>query len=461
MRIPSISRYIESIENPYGLLRSLGEFTVTKDAYGETELHVGNNAVIFPIMSEGRKRLFRCFTRHTVQSRAIYSFLQTLNLPFLPSIRLLEDEIYVYDHDNTGRYYDVVYGDWVDGSSLEQEVRRAANKRDKKRLTDLSETFDRLAGDLLLQPWAHGDLKPENIIVTPDGRMILIDFDAMYVPGLSHSGEIGTETYQHPLRDVTMYDKHIDDYSIAIISSSLKVLAQEPGLWQIFNRSDNLIFEPKEILTGKSRAYSIALDIASRQGMPVLYRMLKSLESATPYLYKLGDMLLCPHTTAQNVPVPFEKDGLWGFRHDGQEVIAPLFRSVSSFREGLAAVRLGDYNHFIDIAGNIVINASDYAETGSFNEGVAPVLIDGMWGYIDKQGEMVIEPRFDMAGTMREGMAVIRTGGKYGFINSLGEIAINPEFDYASGFRNSAATVEVNKDTFRLYQTGEKILISD
>ncbi|PSO79918.1 MAG: hypothetical protein BRC51_06045 [Cyanobacteria bacterium SW_12_48_29] len=42
----------------------------------------------------------------------------------------------------------------------------------------------------------------------------------------------------------------------------------------------------------------------------------------------------------------------------------------------------------------MVINPQfDYA--GEFSEGLAPIKISDKWGYIDKTGEMVINPQFD------------------------------------------------------------------
>ena len=34
------------------------------------------------------------------------------------------------------------------------------------------------------QPFAHGDLKPDNILVRDDGSLVLVDYDGMYVPAM-------------------------------------------------------------------------------------------------------------------------------------------------------------------------------------------------------------------------------------------------------------------------------------
>ena len=39
-----------------------------------------------------------------------------------------------------------------------------------------------------------------------------------------------------------------------------------------------------------------------------------------------------------------------------------------------------------------------------FSEGLARVRVDGKWGYINTEGEVVIEPQFDDAGSFSKGV---------------------------------------------------------
>ena len=54
-----------------------------------------------------------------------------------------------------------------------------------------------------------------------------------------------------------------------------------------------------------------------------------------------------------------------------------------------------------------------YEEVGRFNDGYAPVKADGKWGYINKTGEIVVEPKYDWAGISNEGVAVTLIAGEY------------------------------------------------
>ena len=64
--------------------------------------------------------------------------------------------------------------------------------------------------------------------------------------------------------------------------------------------------------------------------------------------------------------------------------------------------------------GTVVINPQ-FDEAGSFSEGLAVVRIGdyemGKYGFIDKTGSVVINPQFDEAGSFSDGLAAVRIGG--------------------------------------------------
>jgi hypothetical protein len=62
-------------------------------------------------------------------------------------------------------------------------------------------------------------------------------------------------------------------------------------------------------------------------------------------------------------------------------IISPKFDFASTFREGLAPVRIGDKYRYINKQGKEVISPQfDYADR--FNEGLAAVQVNGKWGHI-------------------------------------------------------------------------------
>src|SRR5207249_10656305 len=75
------------------------------------------------------------------------------------------------------------------------------------------------------------------------------------------------------------------------------------------------------------------------------------------------------------------------------------FDHAASFYEGLAAVRLGQRWGFIDKNGDFVINPQ-YHEAGGFGNGLAPVKSADRWGFIDKKRSeehtSELQSRFDL-----------------------------------------------------------------
>lgn len=155
----SIRQFIEALQDPYGLTRTLGEIEVCRSSDGEPLRWVGNSAVVFKIRCGGRYKMLKCYTRPMEHLEAIYQE------------KLLRQELYVWQADGQGEWCDVVIDDWIEGITLYEAVMRGAGSGDKAHLSNLARQFDRLALELLESDWAHGDLKPENILLDESGTL--------------------------------------------------------------------------------------------------------------------------------------------------------------------------------------------------------------------------------------------------------------------------------------------------
>ena len=65
---------------------------------------------------------------------------------------------------------------------------------------------------------------------------------------------------------------------------------------------------------------------------------------------------------------------------------------------------------YINKKGSIVINPK-FGFSGDFNDGIAAVEYDGKHGYIDKSGTFVIRPQFSGAGDFKDGIALVTISG--------------------------------------------------
>ncbi len=109
----------------------------------------------------------------------------------------------------------------------------------------------------------------------------------------------------------------------------------------------------------------------------------------------------------------------------------------------------------IIIIGVVIYNAFLKPEPDAeylFNEKLLCVKNDGKWGYVNKKGEYVIEPKFDVAYNFTEnGLALVGQYDKdgelyYGYINKKGETVIDTEYSAADSFLSFGLAKVRNKD---------------
>lgn len=394
MYAPTISQYAESIANPRGLFRTLGEPVCQRNSYGEPLCIAGGNAVVFKIESEGEQWALKCYTRPNGRTREVYGYFSENDFPLVCRMHYMPKEIYVYDAGGKGSWWDALLTRWAEGSTLDYEIRRALHYADRERLKALAESFDTMSSALLSMPWAHGDLKPLNIIVAPSGEMKPIDFDAAYYPGsaLHPAAEKGTLQYTHPYRRMRPHGKFIDDYPIALISATLHTLAMNPSAASRFGNADAFLFQPDQIMDGTSRGHKYAKEMAARTGDARLYALLSSLESVSPELPDLKAIIDFPTSVSMLTygtspsPEPFREEGKWGYRCGTRITIPPMFDSALEFSENLASVSVGGFHHFIDYSGKTVINCSRYQTVKPFTSGIAEVCRNNVLYHIDCDG---------------------------------------------------------------------------
>ena len=66
-----------------------------------------------------------------------------------------------------------------------------------------------------------------------------------------------------------------------------------------------------------------------------------------------------------------------------------------------------------------------------------------LYGFIDKEGNWIVEPRFESAYSFSEGMAAVRLDDNWGYIDSNGNMVIEPKYKDALGFSEGLAPVQV------------------
>ena len=241
MSYPLISEYIEAIKAAED---NFEELSYLRPVLGDDGLPVmtsGNFAVVFKMKDEETGKLYalKCFTKEQ-EGRAeayhqIAEELKNVDSPYLISLRYLEKELFVDTKQTDETEFPVLLMDWVEGLTMDKFI--ISHFKDKGDLEVLAYRFSQLAQWLIKQPFAHGDLKPDNIIVSRNGSLVLVDYDGMYVPAMKgqKARELGSPDFRHPLRTVNVFDEHIDDFPLVSILLSLKATTFNS---QLFTDSD-------------------------------------------------------------------------------------------------------------------------------------------------------------------------------------------------------------------------------
>ena len=262
MQYPLISEYLAAIREAKDNLDKLSHLMPVLDKYGEPYRSSGAFAVVFKMKDEqtGKCYALKCFTEEQ-EGRAeayhkIAEELEFVDSPYITSVKYLENEIFV-DSNCEDEEFPVLLMDWIEGETMETYV--AANYTDTHAMSMLCYRFCKMAAWLRSQSFAHGDIKPDNIMVRPDGTLTLVDYDGMFVPAMKgqKSPTIGTKDFSHPLRTIDDFDETIDDFALASIALSLKAISLNPSLLQTYGASDRLLFSAADYLDlSKSKTFT-------------------------------------------------------------------------------------------------------------------------------------------------------------------------------------------------------------
>ena len=130
---------------------------------------------------------------------------------------------------------------------------------------------------------------------------------------------------------------------------------------------------------------------------------------------------------------------------DGNILIEPTYEGISSFSNGCAAVRVsGDFG-FVDTRGNFVIEPK-YDDVTPFGELIG-VKENGRWHLIDSKGRTIESP--DIDGVLydhsqqwfQNGLGPVVRNGLCGYVNNKGQLVVPCKFNFVMPFSNGIAPV--------------------
>ncbi|BDB00919.1 WG repeat-containing protein [Clostridium botulinum] len=149
----------------------------------------------------------------------------------------------------------------------------------------------------------------------------------------------------------------------------------------------------------------------------------------------------------------------------GEELIPKIenYSYIGSFKEGRAQYGVIDSNKgylygYLDREGRVIIPAQ-YEYGNDFYEGKAVVRIkENEYALININGEILNKYEYASVGNLREGLLSFKKdmGEKYGFIGEDGNVVIKPQFTYAQDFSEGRSVVNVSGNIMNNYGVIDK-----
>jgi hypothetical protein len=175
-----------------------------------------------------------------------------------------------------------------------------------------------------------------------------------------------------------------------------------------------------------------------------------------------------------------EKDKkLYGYiDKNGKWAISPSYKAAGRFSEGLAVVKVNEKYVYIDKTGRTILNPP-FTNVGEFHEGIAMIYVftpnnsyssstseivrkaleSTKCGYMDKTGNVIIEPQYLVCNQFSDGVASVKSlDSNFGFIDRKGVYVIKPQFDRAAEFIDGIGKIVIGNKEGYINKTGEVVL---
>jgi len=131
------------------------------------------------------------------------------------------------------KIYPLIEMEWIDGMTLVDHVDELCGKRDRVKLAGVLDQWLAILSILRQAKVAHCDLAGANVMVRSNGRLVLVDYDGVYIPDFAGLQPVvlGQADYQHPQMQQRPFNEEADNFSGLVIYTALLALQAQPELW--------------------------------------------------------------------------------------------------------------------------------------------------------------------------------------------------------------------------------------
>lgn len=183
-----------------------------------------------------------------------------------------------------------------------------------------------------------------------------------------------------------------------------------------------------------------------------------ALSDGTKYRYydRNGKMLLesfdLATTFNYNVAAVKQAEDWYFISNTGAKINEEKYREVAldekqiAFRNERAFAQKDEGYIMIDLNGKQV-SKQLYDDARPFLDNTyAAVKIGEKWGFVDKTGKILIEPKFEEAESFSNGFAAAKENNFWGYIDTKGNFVIKPSFEEAKAFtKNECSFIKTNE----------------
>jgi subtilisin family serine protease len=137
----------------------------------------------------------------------------------------------------------------------------------------------------------------------------------------------------------------------------------------------------------------------------------------------------------------FKQGNLWGMIDEKGLIVGKFSADIMGlFNESMANMNIHGCIGYINKDFQVVIEPKYGLQSSPFNEGLAAVctpkiVVNKRYGFIDKKGQIVIDFIYEAASNFNEDLAVVLLGHKYGTIDKSGKLIVDNKYDWINGFK--------------------------
>jgi len=267
MNYPLISEYVEAILAVEKSFNQLINLRPELDENGEPVMRKGQSSIVFKMRDVQTEKLYaiKCFLKDqegrpeaykliSEEISNIKSKISDSEFPqYLVNVNYLEEELVVNSSCSNHTDFPVLVMDWIEGETMDQYIKKTVLSKNfnKFRIQELKQVaiqFLEFAQWMAQQEIAHGDINPQNIIITENDKLVLVDYDGMFVPKMNgqEPRENGSPYYRHPNKPTCVFDSSIDDFSLCVIAFSLAAIAIDKDVYNT-EFEDALVLSDKDL----------------------------------------------------------------------------------------------------------------------------------------------------------------------------------------------------------------------